>query len=159
MSKLILIVLVLATMLFAQQKRAITFEDFFSMKRLTDFTVSPDGRTVAYSVRIPNIEENNFKTDIWILDLKSGESTLFTKSEKSSSGAVWSPDGNCIYFNRGGQIWKKDLYPYGKVGAGMVECQYRSLNVSFSFLLSPFRSIPNSYFVPSGSRSIFLIAR
>ena len=93
----------------AQEKRAITFEDFFSMKRVGGIAVSPDGRNAAFSLTVPNIEENNFKTDIWMLRLADNELRQFTNAEKSSSGPVWSPDGRWLYFNRGGQIWKQGV--------------------------------------------------
>ena len=95
--------------LFAGEKRAITFEDFFAMKRLGSYAVSPDGKWAAYDLTIPNITENNFKTDIYLLNLKTKKSSLFTNCEKSSSHPVWSPDGKTIFFNRGGQIWRKEI--------------------------------------------------
>ncbi len=93
--------------LFAAEKRAITFDDFFSMKRLGSFVVSPDGKWAAYDLTVPNIEENNFKTDIWLLNLKTKKSTQFTNCKKSSSQPVWAPDGKQIFFNRDEQIWNK----------------------------------------------------
>ena len=108
--KTILMVFFIFSSLFllnAQEKRAITFEDFFSMKRMGSIAVSPDGQKVAFSLTVPNIEDNSFKTDIWLLNLSDDELRKFTNAEKSSSGAVWSPDGRWLYFNRGGQIWKQ----------------------------------------------------
>ncbi len=91
----------------AQEKRAITFEDFFSMKRIGGLAVSPDGKTAAFSLTAPDIQKNNFKTDIWLLKLSDNSLRQFTNAEESSSGPVWSPDGRWLYFSRGGQIWKQ----------------------------------------------------
>ncbi len=104
----VLMVFVLSTSLIGQ-KRPIAFEDFFSMKRLGSFALSPDGRTIAYDVKVPDIEKNAFKTDIWILDLETEKSLQLTQSEKSSSHPVWSPNGQAIYFNHAGQIWKQAI--------------------------------------------------
>ncbi len=109
MKRLISFLLLLALPLFAADKQPITFDDFFSMQRLGSVALSPDGNTVAYSLTTPNIADNNFKTDIFLLDLKTNKSQQFSNCKKSSSGPVWSPDGKFLFFNRGGQIWKQAL--------------------------------------------------
>ncbi|NOX90217.1 MAG: S9 family peptidase, partial [Calditrichaeota bacterium] len=107
--KLILIVFLISGALFAKNKRAITFEDFFSMKRLHSVAVSPSGDRVAFCLTTPNIDENSYKTDIFLYSLKTKELRRLTSDEKSSSHPVWSPDGQYLLFNRGGQIWKLNL--------------------------------------------------
>jgi dipeptidyl aminopeptidase/acylaminoacyl peptidase len=109
-AKLVFVLCIFSVILvFAQSKRTITFEDFFEMKRLGSVAVSPDGNIVAYTVTVPNIEENKSKTDIWLYNLKTKEATQFTDAEKSSSGPAWSIDSKTLYFNYDGQIWKKAL--------------------------------------------------
>ena len=103
------IVLLFAMLAMATAKRPIAFEDFFAMQRVGSLTVSPDGQTAAYSLTTPNIAENTFNTQIWLLNLKTGKTRRFTKAAKSSSGPVWTPDGSALYFNRSGQIWKQEL--------------------------------------------------
>ena len=112
MNKLIILslsIFIISSSLFAQTKRAISFEDFFSMRRITEFAVSPDGEQVAYSLNIPSIDDNSFKTDIWLIDIKTAEARQFTNAEQSSSGPVWSPDGEYLYITRSQQVWKQAI--------------------------------------------------
>ena len=108
-NNMILILFLMITFLYSKQKRAITFADFFSLKRMHSVVVSPTGQKVAFCLTTPNIEANNLKTDIFMLDLTSKELRQLTNAEESSTHPVWSPDGQNIYFNRGGQIWKISL--------------------------------------------------
>jgi dipeptidyl aminopeptidase/acylaminoacyl peptidase len=91
----------------AQDKRVITFNDFYAVKRLGDVKISPDGNYIAYTLSVPKIEENKIITNIWLLDLNSLQSAPFTEGEESSSAPVWSPDGQFLYYDHGDQIWKK----------------------------------------------------
>ena len=119
MRTILLFLLSVLTLAIGQEKHPITFEDFFSMQRLGTVAVSPAGDRVAFDVTVPNIEQNNFKTDIWLLNLKNNRITRLTNDEKSSSGPVWTPDGKAIYFNRKGQIWK--LNPENKKATQVID--------------------------------------
>ena len=74
--------------------------------RLTegDFTVSdarwsPDGDRVAF-VRHPDpgINQMFLGSDIWMLDVASGEATALVESPGPDGSPVWSPDGDWILF-------------------------------------------------------------
>ena len=104
---IILVFFICSFSLFAGEKHAITFEDFFAMKRLADVKVSPDGNLIAYTLSIPDIKENKINTDIWILNLIDMSTKRLTQGEKSSSSPTWSPDCKNIFYNYDGQIWKK----------------------------------------------------
>ena len=61
----------------AVKKRAITFQDLISMRRLSDPQISPDGKWVAYTVATPNLETNRTSrsTDATQLCTSGGAST------------------------------------------------------------------------------------
>src|SRR5206468_8444999 len=60
--------------------------------------ISPDGRYVAYTVQQANWDENDFVTQIWIVQTATGERYQLTSGKKSSGGPQWSPDSRRIAF-------------------------------------------------------------
>ena len=68
------------------------------LKKEASPRISPDGRSVAYSIRTPVWETNSFDDQIWIADVSSGESYQLTEAKGSSSNIKWSPDGKRIAF-------------------------------------------------------------
>ncbi len=64
---------------------------------------SPDGRSMAYTSR------RTGTTDIWIVDVASGQARQLTSDVRNDFAARWSPDGRWIAFlsDRGGQtdVW------------------------------------------------------
>ncbi|HXG94302.1 MAG TPA: S9 family peptidase [Blastocatellia bacterium] len=83
---------------FAQQKRAMTFEDTFAVKNVSDAQVSPDGRWVAYVVTSTDLKENATDADIWLVSTAGGDPIRLTTSKKNDNSPRWSPDGRWIAF-------------------------------------------------------------
>ncbi len=102
-----LIILIFSSALFAG-KRAITFEDFFSMKRLGGYALSPDKSKILYDVTLPDIDGNTFHRSIYLLDLNTGTSQKLAM-EGNASHAVWLEDNSGFLYNTGGQISRFDL--------------------------------------------------
>ena len=76
-----------------------TIDQLISFKRAASPTISPNGQSVAYTVREANWEENNYHTEIWLADVKSGERRQLTShAKKSSTTPTWSPDGTRLAF-------------------------------------------------------------
>jgi dipeptidyl aminopeptidase/acylaminoacyl peptidase len=75
-----------------------TVDQILSMKRVGSPEVSPDGRTVAYTVRQTNWDDNAYDTQIWLADVGSGASRQLTTGKKSSQSPAWSPDGARLAF-------------------------------------------------------------
>jgi dipeptidyl aminopeptidase/acylaminoacyl peptidase len=88
--------------------------DMLAMDRISDPAVSPDGKWVAYTVRVTDVEANKGKTDIWIsaVDAPDGptKARQVTAHDASDTGARWMPDGKSLVFlsTRSGssQVWK-----------------------------------------------------
>jgi dipeptidyl aminopeptidase/acylaminoacyl peptidase len=81
----------------AQMKRAITFDDLISMRRVSDPQISPDGKWVAFTVAIPDREANRNASNIWRIPIAGGDAEQITHSGHDSSPR-WSPDGTRIAF-------------------------------------------------------------
>src|SRR6476659_8380311 len=83
----------------AQQTGAPSIDELISLKRAASPAISPDGALVAYTVREPNWDDNNYHTEIWLADTATGETRLLTNHpKKSSTSPAWSPDGSQLAF-------------------------------------------------------------
>lgn len=95
------------TLCFSQAK--ITPEFLWKLGRVSDPHLSPDGKTVLYSVKYYNLQENNGNSDIYTIPVSGGEGKNLTHSSENESAAIWSSDGLKIYYlnDKGGssQIW------------------------------------------------------
>src|SRR5260221_8879949 len=78
-------------------KHAITFEDLIKLQRVAEPAISPDGKWVAYTVTVPDMEANRNASNIWLVATSGGQAIQLTQSGKDSS-PVWSPDGKTIAF-------------------------------------------------------------
>ncbi|HKI89631.1 MAG TPA: hypothetical protein VKA38_11435, partial [Draconibacterium sp.] len=73
-----------------------TPEVLWAFGRLGGAQVSPDGKTVLYTVTYYNIQENRSYRDIYSIPLEGGEATNLTNSAANESDALWRPDGKKI---------------------------------------------------------------
>jgi dipeptidyl aminopeptidase/acylaminoacyl peptidase len=76
-----------------------SFEQVISLRGAGGVAISPDGRSVVFTVRTADWQGNRFDTELWIA--RDGERHPFqlTRTDKGNSGAArWSPDGQWIAF-------------------------------------------------------------
>ena len=75
--------------------------DLWSVKRVGDPAVSPDGTRVVVTVRVTDLEANKLKPDLWVVDADGGEPRRLTTHAAGSHGARFAPDGRSVFFLSG----------------------------------------------------------
>jgi len=95
---ILILTLLLSLPFLVHAKRPMTPEDLYKIKRVSDPQISPDGKWIAYTVSVPNLKENNFNSDIWIIPITGGEPKKLTNTPEADYAPRWSPDGKKITF-------------------------------------------------------------
>jgi dipeptidyl aminopeptidase/acylaminoacyl peptidase len=84
--------------LFAQKNASVSFEKWISMKGVFNPIISPDGRTIVYSVNSTDWANNSYDTELW-MSKDGGEPLQLTRTHKNSSFAArFTPDGKFVSF-------------------------------------------------------------
>lgn len=86
-----------------------TPEVMWSLGKMGEKTVSPDGSKLVYAATYYNMEANKGTTNLYLVDLKKGNATtMLTNDAAGEWNPVWM-DNNTLLFCRGNQIVKKDI--------------------------------------------------
>ncbi|MCF6268995.1 MAG: S9 family peptidase [Melioribacteraceae bacterium] len=93
----------------AQQKRVITVDDLWAMKRIGSVVVSPNGEHIAFSVTQYSMEDNSGQTDIYLMSIDGGNIRPILDSEENESSPSFSPDGSKLTYQFDGQIWQCNI--------------------------------------------------
>ncbi|MFI5167520.1 MAG: prolyl oligopeptidase family serine peptidase [Thermoanaerobaculales bacterium] len=84
--------------------------DMLAMARISDARVSPDGKLVAFSVSVTNLEKNKRDSDLHLAATDGSWVKHLTTHADGDTQPRWSNDGKLIYFvsTRSGsaQVWK-----------------------------------------------------
>lgn len=87
----------------------LTPEVLYSMGRVSDAKLSPDGKQVLYGVTFFSIEQNKGNRELFIVNIDGSDRRQITKTPESEQNAVWIKGGKEIAFlsSEGGssQVW------------------------------------------------------
>ncbi len=101
MKKIILLVLLstlLALPLMAADRRAMTADDLWAMKRIGSLALSPDGRWIAFNQTCYDMEKNSGNSDLWIIPAAGGTPRRLTSHPQYDGAPQWLPDGSALSF-------------------------------------------------------------
>ncbi|MGD9589584.1 MAG: prolyl oligopeptidase family serine peptidase [Pyrinomonadaceae bacterium] len=85
-----------------------TFDQMVNLRRVGDPQLSPNGRTVLYTVGVVSKADNRTLTHIYSVNLDGSNQRQVTRGNSSHSSPRWSPDGKKVAYVTGGQIWTMD---------------------------------------------------
>ena len=73
-------------------------DDFSRIVHVTDPQITQDGEKLAFTVIRPMLKENRYKYEIWVVNLKTQETTYIISSRKKEHTPRWSPSGKKLIF-------------------------------------------------------------
>jgi dipeptidyl aminopeptidase/acylaminoacyl peptidase len=79
-------------------RRAMTPQDITRIRFLSDPQLSPDGRRVAFIVTTLSEDQDEYLSNIWLVDTAGGAPRRFTTGPKRDTAPRWSPDGSRLAF-------------------------------------------------------------
>ncbi|GAB2770167.1 dipeptidyl aminopeptidase/acylaminoacyl peptidase [Hymenobacter luteus] len=100
----------------AQPSTVYTPELLWKLGRLGEMQVSPDRKTVAYTVTRYNLSENKSQADIWVVPVAGGPARQLTNTPGSESTLNWRPDGKLTFLS--GEGGTEQLYVMNADGSG-----------------------------------------
>ncbi len=85
-------------------------ETLWDLQRLSEASLSPDGKMVLFGITSYNLKDNKGKRNLYVLKLEDASITQLTNENEMIFNAVWRPDGLRIGYisskNKGTQIWE-----------------------------------------------------
>ena len=98
--------------LLAVNKAPFTFDAMMLVSRLGDPQLSPDGKTVAFTVQTVDMNANTKPTQIYVVPVNGGSAIQITHGGMENSRPRWTPDSKRIFFisdrSNSSQIWSMD---------------------------------------------------
>ncbi|MFZ1808965.1 MAG: S9 family peptidase [Cyclobacteriaceae bacterium] len=107
------LLIVLALLAYAaSSQNTWTAEKIMQYKNITETNISPDGKYIAYVVRVPMMEgeKSEYNNQIWVAATDGSFNLQYTRGEKSSASPQFSPDGKQIAFLSNRQNDKNQIF-------------------------------------------------
>jgi len=75
-----------------------TIDELIELLQLGDARISPDGTHVAFVVRTPDWQEDEYVSQVWLVGVDDSAPRQLTFAEQSSASPRWLPDGRRLAF-------------------------------------------------------------
>jgi len=112
---ILFILLAISTTAFSQR---FSPEIMWKLGRISEASLSPDGKQIIFGTAFYNLEKNKGNRDIFIITAEGGTPVRITDSQFSEYNAIWRPDGKKIGFlspeSGEMQIWEMNPDGSGK---------------------------------------------
>jgi dipeptidyl aminopeptidase/acylaminoacyl peptidase len=82
----------------AETRRAFAIEDLYRLKGVGEPAISPDGKTIVYTLTTSDLAAGKQVKNLWRIDADGGNARRLTTSDAQDSDAAYSPDGRWIGF-------------------------------------------------------------
>ena len=92
------LILLIAGVGHAQEKRPMTFDDIMALKNVGAPEISPDGKSIVYTVTSAAMADNENRPEIWLISTEEAGSARRFTSGNNDRSPKWSPDGEWIAF-------------------------------------------------------------
>jgi dipeptidyl aminopeptidase/acylaminoacyl peptidase len=127
------VLLIVASTLVAQ-KQPFDVQALLKIARIGEPQLSPDGKTVAFTVQAVDLDQNKKPKQIYVVAISGGEPRKITTLGGDNERAVWSPDSKRLAFisDQGGssQVWT--MNPDGSEARQVSNISTEAGGVSFS---------------------------
>jgi dipeptidyl aminopeptidase/acylaminoacyl peptidase len=81
-----------------KEKKIPAFDDILKFQSPGRPIISPDGKWVLYTVSECDMEKNEYRSQIWLVDVEKKQPRQMTFVKKSSQNPQWSPDSQSFIF-------------------------------------------------------------
>lgn len=101
---LFFLLLICSSPCFSAEKRAFQLDDLYRIKTVGGMSVSPDGKTIAFTVSTSDFRKAKQTKAVWLIESDGSNLRQATAGQTSDSNPFFSPDGKTLGFisNRSG---------------------------------------------------------
>jgi len=94
----------------AAQSKVPSIDDLLNLRTVGGQRISPDGKWVAYTTGETDWTADAFITQVWVVNLASGERRQLTTHPKGAGNIAWSRDGKWVSFTSTREENRSQLY-------------------------------------------------
>jgi dipeptidyl aminopeptidase/acylaminoacyl peptidase len=103
----IILMLIFSVAVMAQQKKPFTIETLYKVKTVGAPAVSPDNKTIAFTVTEPDLKTGTSVSEVFLMNIDGSSQRQLTDDKTGKSSLAWDKDD--LLFIRGGQLHRMNI--------------------------------------------------